>query len=191
MVVISCGGRYSCRSCRACRIALSIPFSIPTFSTNKKGRIRRERHIPLQKGIVPSLRSLDCLQTSNTEEREGEGEKALHNSYYQMYHVTCERAVKGNFGWDKRISGCKTSWEENKSIEQGIKRFSILRWTRSTAQGTNCALEKGSTEHNGKIHWKTILTTSNEQKHLMLRIHTAHWQRCWNQFSKYKRVIKA
>lgn len=180
MVVISCGG-HSCKNCRACRITVSLLFSPSTFSTKTKGG---GRQMPLEKGIVSSLRSLDCLQNLNTEERESGGEKSLRNSCYQTYQVTCERAVNGSFGWDQRIKGGEASWEENKSTEQDIKWFYILCWTRSTAQWTNCALKKDSSEHNGKFHWKTISATSNEQEHFMLRIHTAHWQRRWNQFSK-------
>lgn len=101
--------------------------------------------------------------------------------------VSCKRKL--GLRWE--FNGGNASWEENKSIEQGIKWFCVLHWTRSTAQRTNCALKKDSTEHNGKFHWKTISATSNEQEHFMLRIHTAHWQRHWNQFSKYKQMIKA
>lgn len=58
-------------------------------------------------------------------------------------------SCKGKLGLKWELNGGNASWEENKSIERGIK---WLRWTRSTAQRTNCALKKDSTEHNGKFH---------------------------------------
>lgn len=72
MVVISLGG-YSCKNCRACRITVSVLFSTPISSTNKKKE--EGRQTPFKKGILFSMWSLDCLQTFNTEERKGGGEK--------------------------------------------------------------------------------------------------------------------